>query len=318
MIKRLEYYVLIDHKARWINDSAAFGLALFWWAVRVFFLNATDERAFVESLILAVCWVGFTTLAYCWSPRKELQKVKTKSSPVKFSSQPLIPRLAMISLATILIASIGLSLPTVEAKILDSRLKSTLTEPLTQDTISKAQEIVQSAQQYNLNANPALISQLGKKILDYTAKNPELAGPGLQAASAFASYRSAFVILATGGEVEVDNPVTGFDVAMRGINPNSENPAFWKRPDGSLLSNKPKFQRIVFRVVHERGAFPLDNQEFRNITYINMNILYSGGPVKLESTQFIQCHFLIPSVNDNTQKLIAAALGGEPVTLELK
>jgi hypothetical protein len=317
MLRRFEHYVLFDHHTRWVNDSTAFVFALAWWAVRAFYLGAPNDRAFAESLIVAVTWVGITTLSYCLSPIEEKQKLKTKIG-MAYPVQRLMPRLTLIGVAVTLIGCTSLGLPTIEAKILDSRLTNTLAGPLTPDTIGKAQEIVQTAQQYNLHANPILVSQLGKQILDSTAENPQLARSGLQAASAFASFRSNLNPLFIPKEVEVNNTVWGLYLAITNIGQNSDDPAIWTRPGDSLFKNEPRFHRVIFRIIHEPGQIVIDNSHIRNITFVNANILYMGGPLKLESVEFVRCHFLIPVTNDNTRRLITDALGGGPVTFEIK
>lgn len=316
-LSRLEYYVLFDHKARWANDSAAFVLALFWCAGRRFFLGASDERAFVESLFVATICVTVTTLSYCLKTKKE-QKRKFSYAAANLRIRGLIPGVAIIIVTIILIGCVGLTLPVLEARILDSRLKGTLSKPLTEDTIGKARQIVQDAQEHNLRADPILVSQLGRQLLIYSAKNPQVAAYGLQAASAFASYRSNLVPPVKYQVIEGINQATGLDVAITGIGPNSKDPAFWRMVDGSFLPNEQNFQRIVFRVIHERGQVLLDKQEIRNITLVNAKIVYAGGPLTLASVQFVQCDFKVTRTNQNTRQLIAAALGGEPVTLEVK
>jgi hypothetical protein len=316
MLRKLRHYVLFDHKSRWQNDFASILMAVAWWAFRTLLFATPDQEAFSESLVVAVCCVGITTFLYSQIPVEKSKNRKMRSGQIDYERRRLIPRLALLVSAIIGIAAISLPFPSLEAAILDERLRHTFEGQLTPTNIEEGKQIVQTAQKYRLRASPALVSELGKHILDGSAEYPQLMQPALQATSAFASYRSTFVSLPRSSEMEVIQPVSGLDVGITAIGSQSENGALWEKPGSPGV--KSNFQRVIFRVIHEEGAIYIDGAHIRNITFENANITYLGGPSNLESVQFVRCNFAIFVPNTNARRLIAAALSGDPVTLDLK
>ena len=79
-------------------------------------------------------------------------------------------------------------------------------------------------------------------------------------------------------------------------------------------------QHVIVQVRQETYSFWV-NSHLRNITFVNANIGYFGGSIKLEAVQFIDCHFQVlahdAESRENVKRFLSAVLTGEPVNLDL-
>jgi hypothetical protein len=81
----------------------------------------------------------------------------------------------------------------------------------------------------------------------------------------------------------------------------------------------PGCSRTVIESVGGQSEMPLTGVYARNIIFSEGTFYYDGGPLKVESVQFIRCTFTIRATaagNQNIERLLAAVMTGQPLTLE--
>ena len=312
MIERLRYYVLVDHKARWRNDSICMLISIAWYLISKA-AGVESGRAFNVSLGFLIVPVVISTLWYCRRPQDLRSTFK-----IEFARRRLIAGLAA---SVVLLALVRIGSPALEAAIIDQRLRKLLEGEPTQDKIEQATQIVSEANDKKIQASPQLISQLGQKLLESSAK-PHLREAALTAASAFANYRSSLSPLpqvgsgtpAVVGTIVFqcgNEPLVGESPSVRGVP--------WVKGGPEKFACSRAFV-YVLEPLSTQGQLPLDGMFARNITFVGGTYFYDGGPLNLESVQFINGRIQFPaanSANQNVQRLIAAILTGQPITLDL-
>jgi hypothetical protein len=312
MIERFRYYVLVDHKARWRNDSACMIISIAWYLISKA-AGVESVRAFKVSLGFLIVPVVISTLWYCLKP----QGVKSLVE-IDLPRRSLLTGLAA---SIVLLALLGFGTPALEAAIIDKRLRELLEGEPTQDKIEEATQIVSEANDKKLRASPQLISQLGQKLLESSSK-PHLRDSALTAASAFASYRSSLSPLPPTSAAPSE--IVGTIVFQCGAEPLAgESPIVsgvpWVKGGPSGFGCSRAFVHIL-EPLSTQGQLPLDGLYARSITFVGGTFLYDGGQLKLESVLFIDSRIQVPLTNtgnQNVQRLIGAMLTGQPINLDL-
>jgi hypothetical protein len=326
MVERLQRYVLVDHKARWKNDLISMAIATFWYLLSLA-SGIEGARAFRVSMgMLAAATVIFTLLYVFRPPRT--------TAPIFGMEIPKRILLAQLALACLVLVLVRFCTPVAEVAIVDTRLRKALEGEPTKGKIEEAAKIVTQARAHDLNASPILVSRLGAEVLRSTTK-PGLEETALGAASLFASYRSnlsptpkvQYQQASIGpGPVSIRIACMGpsaptFRVEVKGISDIEtalpETPHF-SGFGGYARVEFPGCSRTVIESVGQQ-QMPLTGVRARNITFSEAAFYYDGGPLKLESVQFIRCTFTVPTTyagNQNIERLLAAVMTGQPVSLE--
>ena len=312
MIERFRYYVLVDHTARWRNDSICMAASIAWFLISMA-AGVESARAFKVSIGFLIVPVVVSTLWYCLKPHDF-------RSPLEIDL-PKRSLLAGLGASVVLMALVGIGTPALEAAIIDRRLRKLLDGEPTQDKIEEAAQIVSEANNKNLRASPQLISHLGQKLLN-SSSNPHLRDSALTAASAFASYRSKLSPLPKTRAAESE--IVGAILFQCGSEVTGGEPPIligvpWldKGPSGFQCSRAFVQPLPPFNT---QAQLPLDGMFARNITFVDGTFFYDGGPLKLESVLFIDSRIQVPVTNagnQNVRRLIGAILTGQPITLDL-
>jgi hypothetical protein len=331
MIERFRHYVLVDHKARWRNDTLCMAISIVWYLVSVG-VGVPNASAFKVSVGFLITTVVISTF---WRSITTREHDLTSALEIDFSKRALLPRLAMA--AAFVLVSIGFGTPALEAAIIDKRLRRVLEGDPTPDKLGKAAQIATEAQENNLRASPELITRLGEKILDSSAK-PQLRDSAVAAASAFASYRSNLspvpqgqASIPAGGSVTIKisclSPLSKpFTLAMKEM--EEQDTTSPDTPIVSGIGGRYRLEcqgcsRIMIQPTDRQAGLlllPLRNMHARNAVFVDGTFPYDGGPLKLESVQFLRSNFQIPVVDagsPNVQRFLAAVMTGQPVNLDL-
>jgi hypothetical protein len=315
---RFDRYVLLDHKARWRNDAFCMSAAWVWYVARSLYGSASDTRLLEETAaILAVGMVG-TTIRYCTTSEK------LKSFAVGFG----ITRRALVGqgLAALFASFVVFAQP-VGAVLIDEQLKRTLKAPLTSAKLDKAALLVMNAQKFDVRLNPDTVRTLGNEVLTATAEQPHLATSAISASATFAGYSTYLLAprFVRGRVIHLERDGLVADLILVGPEV-AKDFAIWIAGPGVYGGGKgppsivPPVQHVIVQVRQETYSFWV-NSHLRNITFVNANIGYFGGSIKLEAVQFIDCHFQVlthdAESRENVKRFLSAVLTGEPVNLDL-
>jgi hypothetical protein len=315
-------YISVDNESRWKNDLSWIVISIVLTYLLHFGFDLSEKLALVGGATILVVGMTASTILSCMRYSREIEK-PIPIEPIK-QIEPIgrgfISQLVYLSIGAVVVLLLGVFLPSAEASIIEDRLKRTLSSGYTHENIQKAAKIVSNAQRDKLHANPALISRIGDQIL----KTDDAVG----AAATFASYRSTLtqspLVQSPVLPAIVIVPSLGLEMAfsmIRTTSPNANDGVIYDIPGGRNLEFAPNVSRVIARVIHEPIYSLLDGSYLRNITMIDGDLGYRGGILKLESIEFINCHFVIFQTdkgNDNIRRLLEAVLKGGYITLDLK
>jgi hypothetical protein len=319
MMERLRNYVWVDHHTRWRNDLWCVAVSLSFY-VFCKIIGTDEDIATNISVGLLLVAVVATTVWYCTIP------LPTRKAKAVDLSRRTLPRLIWQLAAAVILSVLGkFTTPTLEAHIVDARLRWAGSGELTRDKIMEAAEIVRVAKDNDIRVSPHVITQVGQKIVS-SAASPDLQRPAVEAANLFASYRSSLQAL---------------PLRVNTITTLNTTPADPKEPPISLSigcaegrsGGKAQLQGIFGFGGFDLGNCPdvvvwpakpvvlhLDNVDGKNATFVNCTLTYNGGKLTLENVRFVNCIFQISDAyagNHNVLKLLTTVLTGEPIHLEL-
>jgi len=307
MIERFRHYVLFDHRARWRNDTISVAISVaFYWAS----IAAGVPNAYAVQVSLGLLIVVATLLTVWYSA---VSKSSVLPADVNFSKRAFLPRIVM---ATLVLASLRIGTPTLEAAIIEKRLRKLLQGNPSQEQIQEAAKIVSDANDNNLHASPRLISELGQKVLKSSA-NP--GAPTLAAACVFASYRSSLSPRPPLGSQSVKGPLyVALNVTCSGQPKSGEPPylygvGWFAIPPGSNVFLA--CSRVLVRASNKQVPLLLDGIHAQSITFLDCTLSYNGGPLDLGSIQFINCTFVTAASGDNqnVRQFIEAVMTGQSI-----
>jgi hypothetical protein len=282
---------------------------------------SSEQNSLRHGMIALFICMGSSPLLYSFLYSRKVDLAAVRSAEEVPRRRTVMPKLVALGLAVAAILATTLPLPKVEAAILDRRLKATVEAGYNTQNIAKAAAIVKQAQQNNLSANPKTISEIGSKILASGNFEAGTENPALL----FANYRSRLNRLPPGPYVVgfvTTTPGMDFTDYFIGYGTRSlDDGALWESPNFQRPMKAP-VQRIVVKITRQTGFFELDNVHIRNITFDGARVRYAGGPLRLESVQFVNCTFeTLPEglgASANTRDFLAAVLLGDPITIDLK
>src|SRR6202162_1261708 len=126
MLERFRHYVLVDHRTRWRNDVISTAISVAWYLLSIL-AGVPNAEAVKVSIEFLVVTVAISTLWYSVVSQRSASPVQ-----IDISKRALLPKFAV---AVIVLASVGVGTPALEAAIIDKRLRKILEGEPTQDTI---------------------------------------------------------------------------------------------------------------------------------------------------------------------------------------
>jgi hypothetical protein len=318
MLEALRHYFTEDYKARFRHNMICVAIAT------TVYLLCNEEKypeAFAMQTGIGALFICFvvSVLLYMFRHRDDVYIASTKLKPnVPYSSSKqmglqidphaALRRRLLVGVAWVLpLVLIGEATPTVEGAIVNARLNKYLQGKPTREKLEETAQIVTDTAEHKLHASPALV---------------------VKAANHFASYQSSLVGL----------PLT-FSQLTPGVTGTPTDPKGPPIAYGTGCATPPIagadadsgniFGFAVIRVENcadlviwptKPEVLRLDNLNSKNVTFVNMVLEYNGGRLKLENVRFINCTFQVSDAytnNPNVLKLLAAALSGQRINLEL-
>jgi hypothetical protein len=315
MIEKLRNYVWVDYRTRWRNDLLSVALSVCSYMICLA-LGVGDKAAVRISMGLLVISVAVTTVLYCVRP---IDKLNWRVGGHTF--RRLVWQFPVVILAVLSNASA----PSVEAGVIDTRLRLAVHGEPTQGKIEKAVRIVNQARDNNIQASASVIAQVGQKILG-SAALPHMQRTAVEAANQFATYRSSLQSLPL--TVTHIDTLTATPTDPAGP-PVTVNVGCAEARNGSEGRSGAIFVFSGFTVGNcsdvvisptKPEVLHLDNVDSKNVTFVNSTLIYNGGKLKLENVRFVNCTFRVSAEYSNDQnvlQLLRAALSGERINLEL-
>ncbi len=261
-----------------------------------------DERQVTwEVLGLLVVLTGLWSLRYCFRSSRLLSAVQLAESWWSFQSfrRALLVRAAAVASTLFLIATNKIPLSVIEAAVVDERLRRSAARNIDSERLREVTKVLVSAQENRIKANPALVRQIGRNVIQATSENPALRDQAWQTATVFFNYCSFL-----NGEASATPPP--------GAQTIKEPPGLEELfliPDQEILG-----YAVFSNFVIEGGAQTLDRGVWENIIFRKVLIRYKGGPVELKNVRFENCRFEIAFTPRGT-KLAQALLTSSVITL---
>jgi len=324
MRSRLEEYVYGDPAARQFGDRLSLVAALLWYVVGASF--KAPGIVLQSVLILVVCQVG-TTLLSCLRPSGEPGLPTVGTRPVA-SNEPLRRmglRAAIGFLAALAVAV--LSAPTIEAALIDERLRRISRSP-TLRSLRTAAALVSSA-----NSEGLLLSKRPiEKLLAQRLTLEDVRVAVTQAVNQEASARGVPGPLIG---IIVQKPVPVGQIVITGMSGQSletlshgvdkttgslvppDMVAFVGPLEGQLPLPTSRGAAYI-RINGTQGLIlvPLDGLQCRNIIFSECTVTYFGAPIKLENTGFANCTFVLAE-NLKCQQFAERVLASPAVTFSV-
>jgi hypothetical protein len=238
--------------------------------------------------------------------------------PQKSSNAALITVLSVLGIAVIWywgwigvqVVEHGKKLAELSVLLVPQKLIQTAANPTSKEAISAAKQILATATQQGVQIPPDVLARAGQKFINASRDNPD----AWNASLAFLDYRTLLnADLApqppSPKTVQPNTKVGAYSFALNlkpkpgtqqqqhvvAVSVTTSEPT--RHPEESArleLLSAPQAQGSgVAKIVITGGAdeLVLDDQYLKNVTVINADIDYEGGPVRLENVLFVNCRF---------------------------
>jgi len=312
---KLQDFFLHDDQSRWKAIGWTVAIAGSLGTVNLVFLGSSvDDTVFLMGaaiLLMSVFWIGW----YCSFRQQQPQET------------PFMSRRALVLQAATFIAFLAsLRLPRAEARIIERKLQEMTDNPANPQNILDATQLIATAKAERIRVRPSVIGYAGKKFVKIANDDPV----AWNATLAFLDYRS-FLNADFVPSLGHLTPATGKSKYLFsiGTKPNPDysgtQKAFtvftaggYSTPDKAARMEKldapePSGSEFAF-VVIEGGvdAVVLDGEYLKHVIIRNSDIVYDGGPLRLEDVYFVNCTFhssfkLTPRSIELSQQILAAA-----------
>jgi len=197
----------------------------------------------------------------------------------------------------------------IKASVGEIRLAQASTNPTSSSNIQEAKQVLEEAKKAKVKISQRVIEETGKRFMEVSQDNPE----AWDASLAFLDYRT-FLNADFAPKLSKPTPITlnskvGDYIFELGLKQNPGTERVGKllsvsvisvgqaTPEESarleLLSHpQPQGSGIAKIVVMGRtDGIILDGQYLKNVTVINADVYYQGGPLRLANVVFINCRF---------------------------
>ncbi len=169
------------------------------------------------------------------------------------------------------------------------------------------------------------VTSIGKRLLQFTSDNPGTGTLAWDTTTSLLQYRSALNGLTPPVALTSAKPLPNYQTLYSwGLAPGYEHPKVGssgltvpanQAAAAGLIGedlNKGRANGPAFLVV-SGGGVTLDKMHLRNVIFLNVHIIYSGGPVQLENVSFLNCTFQVAPVTNGRQFAQAVLAGPSTV-----
>lgn len=217
--------------------------------------------------------------------------------------------------------SIESGIKSLTATVEAIRLRQVSENPTDLKNIVEVKELLKTAKTAGTKLNEEVVKNAGAKFIRAVNKNPD----AWSAAAAFVDYKSFLNTALPRGMQGLPQTTTVYDTTHYNVSSVDNQP----RPKvGFLVGGVPRDKAAVYELIGEGlneknpvgdpylvlqgGNTAIDNHQIKNVIFKNVNVLYYGGPVKLENVYFINCTFVIPRPLQATQSFASTFLESGP------
>jgi len=183
---------------------------------------------------------------------------------------------------------------------------------------ARLQDLARTVRTDKIEVKPETIETVGKKLVE--THDPNAWGAAID----FLNYKS---FLNVSLSVQVNSVIQN---GTLNTNYNIKSPTGMAPPQISVVGAVPRQQAAQLLIIGQPdpnasaplgndwiigngGSVTLDGMEFRKVVFVNTNLFYAGGPLKMQDVYFLNCTFSI-SRQSNGERLVLAALEPSPAT----
>jgi hypothetical protein len=304
----LDYYLTCDHTAR-RNTTMLSVLA----GIGVGIVLEQSGVALKSAAIGTILVIGAVEVTRAW--RYVQPADKTQSAPDLQSRTRRSLILAPLAALLFLVVSF-LPVPRIEAAVLERRIKDSSDDPFDPQNMKEAEQALIHAEASNVKLQPNVVEKAGKKFLEAAKDDPN----AWKTASAFLDYRS-FLNADSEPPLNESDLVPGDETHYRtfSVNPTTSSKMYAygraaKAQAARLNTIGADFNKNLpegnASVVVEGDTVIIDYMDMKNVTFRNVNIIYSGGAVIMNNVCFVHCTMGL--AQNVTGKLLAAKLLESP------
>ena len=324
MLNRLADFIYRDYRARW----RAFNWTLAIICLYGFVCNSILSRPLKAVSVEALALTGLSMFGWIWryvripAPRPTEGAVLRTRAALRYG-------LALGGFVAL--AVVGQPVTTLEAAIVDRRLRRLLTGRLDAPRLKLGSSAAQLAKELKLDVPTDVVSAGGLKALNVAKSGPDLAPVAWQTTLAYAALSTLNVPRIPGTRRReigpfrfiihfIHEPSAPVGSAVWGL--------FWTYGDDVPIAEAARFEVIGSSENSEYRSGPrtviinpmqygiiIDDMWMRNATVQNTVVAYSGGPIRLENVRFINCDFRMPNVS-TTQELARLLLTATSISLQ--
>lgn len=309
-MNKIDFYLTYDHPARRRVMCASIGVGASVGALAEIlkFPHPAPIIACVVASGLAEIIGALTQVEPNWKVRKALTE-----SPVR-------RRLVYSALsAAVLLMISKLRIPETEVLASERKLQRVSDNPTDPQNINEARRVLAGATAAHIKIPPSTLEKTGAKFVEASKKNPA----AWDAALAFVNFKTSLNNSSTSipthsvpglifTRYPMPPPFQGMPIpqlSVSGMVPITEAAKYM--PIGEDLNQEGSVgNEFIFAT---GGAQIIDGWEFKNVIFINVQIVYKGGSVRITNVYFLNCVFDMQAVQ-NAQNLALATLVPSPAT----
>ena len=271
-----------DFRQRLYQRLLMGSLATAWAGWRVFVFGIPEPAVFKEVLLVIVVVMMAHTLWYVTRTRRESRHESAWRKPVG-----AVRMLEYAAAAAVLLFASTTPLSTLQAAVLQRRLRNIASKPLTSDSTKSLQNALAAARSDDVKIPPSTVAEIGDEILQKAEANlPQPAQSALDAVVGYRSFLNAFLPERSRFQAFLQYPIYRLE------------------DHGQWIESAPGVTFISFPVNlgSERGPGtlyggsrenPVQIRNFTNVLFLRCDVRYDGSPIRLENVYFEDCRFTI-------------------------
>ncbi len=203
---------------------------------------------------------------------------------------------------------------------------ATLSDKELLDSLTQLKNVAELATTEKVPSSTKDVTSIGKRLIQFTSDNSGIAALAWDTTTSFLQYRSALNGLTPPDALASAKPLEPnyHTLYSWGLAPGYERPKVAssgltvpanQAAAAGLIGedfNKGRPNGPAFLVV-TGGGVTLDKMHLRNVIFVNVHVVYSGGPVQLQNVSFLNCTFQVAPVTNGRQFAEAVLAGPSTV-----
>lgn len=349
-LDRLYRLTHLDQRSRRRFENTTIVIMFLYGAVNTLLLGRAEKQVTEEALVVVCAMTAVLYFRYCFQRSASMPKLTYNGDDwltFRSARRPMLVRVAAIASGLLLIVARKGSIETLEAAVVEERLKRISAGKLTREKLRQADEISSSSRKLGIKVRPSLISELAQKCIIVAGTDSDDSAIAWNAAQSCISYRW-FLISPSAPKKAQDSyvpPVSPSGIvswdlyaARHHMTPDNPGAVFgpfptsvtsidnycWSDTAAGMsvyeLTNLDRNKSITngpcgLRLNGNGGDLELDGLRVRHIIYNHLRLIYHGGPLLLEDVGFTDCAFAIDN-NPAGRGLAEKLLRSNSITFE--